>query len=356
MIEAQTYSVSCPPFLVPLSAAAWSEAVTGFEDTTLYQEAAYAAVRWRDKQVCRLALKQGGEIIGLAQIVLRSFPLFPFGGIAYCPHGPLTMRRGRSFEPEIFFAMVEALRQEFSIRRGAVLRLCPPLLGEAEQEGVKRILEKTGFAVNPHISQSRTAILDLTPSLDDLRAGLEKTWRSSLSKAERSRLEVLSGTGDDLLAVFGKLYEEMLARKKFTPGADYHEFIKMQRLLPESRKMRVWVCRYEGRPINAAILSVSGVPIYLFGASGDQPIGVNGSYLLQWDMVKWLKGQGAKLYDLGGIDPEGNPGVTRFKLGLAGKRGKVVALLPAYEIGENRINRLAIEGIEMLRRLKKRAR
>nr|MBP9050143.1 peptidoglycan bridge formation glycyltransferase FemA/FemB family protein [Alphaproteobacteria bacterium] len=103
------------------------------------------------------------------------------------------------------------------------------------------------------------------------------------------------------------------------------------------------------------ILSPFGTPIYLFGASGDQPTGANGSYLLQWEMVKWLKEHGAKTYDLGGIDAEGNPSVTRFKFGLAGKNGREVTLLPAYEIGDNVANRLAIKGVEALRRLKKGA-
>ena len=341
--------------LVPVSAAEWLDSIAGFEDATIYQTAPYATIRWGEPHIHRLVLKQGSEILGAAQIVLRTLPALPFGGIAYSPRGPLTLRHGQNFDPEIFSAMTHALRNEFSIRRKAVLRLSPPLLGEADKQQAQTILEKMGFVANPYISQSRTVLLDLTPSLDDLRAGLEKTWRSSLSKAERSGLEIRSGTSPDLLAIFTTLYEEMLARKKFTPGADYHELIKMQPLLGESEKMRIWVCLYEGRPINATILSPFGTPIYLFGASGDQPTGANGSYLLQWEMVKWLKEHGAKTYDLGGIDAEGNPSVTRFKFGLAGKNGREVTLLPAYEIGDNAANRLAIKGVEALRRLKKGA-
>lgn len=341
--------------LIPVSAEAWSNIVTAFEDATIYQTAPYATIRWGEPHIHRLVLKQGNEILGAAQIVLRTLPALPFGGIAYSPRGPLTLRHGQNFDPEIFSAMTHALRNEFSIRRKAVLRLSPPLLGEADKQQAQTILEKMGFVANPHIPQSRTVLLDLAPSLDDLRAGLEKTWRSSLSKAERSGLEIRSGTSPDLLTIFATLYEEMLARKKFTPGADYHEFIKMQPLLGESEKMRIWVCLYEGRPINATILSPFGTPIYLFGASGDQPTGANGSYLLQWEMVKWLKEHGAKTYDLGGIDAEGNPSVTRFKFGLAGKHGREVTLLPAYEIGDNAANRLAIKGVEALRRLKKGA-
>lgn len=340
--------------LIPLSVEEWPKVVAEFEDATIYQTAAYAAIRWGEPQIHRFALKQGNETLGAAQIVFRTLPTLSFGGIAYSPRGPLTLRYGRTFDPEIFSALLEALRIEFSVRRKAVLRLSPPLLGEEDQKYAQTILEKNGFVATSHTTQSRTLVLDLAPSLDDLRIGLEKTWRSSLSKAERSGLEVRSGTGPEFFEVFTRLYDDMLVRKKFTPGANYLEFIKMQPLLCENQKMRIWVCLHEGRPINGAILSPFGTPIYLFGASGEPPTGANGSYLLQWDMVKWLKEKGAKTYDLGGIDPEGNPSVTRFKFGLAGKHGREVALLPVYEIGDNVLNRLAIKGVETLRHLKKR--
>jgi hypothetical protein len=43
-----------------------------------------------------------------------------------------------------------------------------------------------------------------------------------------------------------------------------------------------------------------------------------GAYLLQWNMIQRLKGSGVRWYDLGGIDPEGNPGVYAFKRGFSG--------------------------------------
>jgi len=43
-----------------------------------------------------------------------------------------------------------------------------------------------------------------------------------------------------------------------------------------------------------------------------------GSYLLQWRAIQWLKGKGCRWYDLGGINPETNPGVYHFKAGLSG--------------------------------------
>ena len=58
--------------------------------------------------------------------------------------------------------------------------------------------------------------------------------------------------------------------------------------------------------------------IYLLGATADDGLNAKGAYLLQWNLIQWLKTKGVRWYDLGGIDPEGNPGVYSFKRGLSG--------------------------------------
>jgi CelD/BcsL family acetyltransferase involved in cellulose biosynthesis len=58
--------------------------------------------------------------------------------------------------------------------------------------------------------------------------------------------------------------------------------------------------------------------IYLLGATNDEGMKSQGAYLLQWTMIKWLKENGIGWYDLGGIDPERNPGVYSFKRGFSG--------------------------------------
>jgi lipid II:glycine glycyltransferase (peptidoglycan interpeptide bridge formation enzyme) len=44
-----------------------------------------------------------------------------------------------------------------------------------------------------------------------------------------------------------------------------------------------------------------------------------GSYLLQWRMMQWLRQRGCRWYDLGGINPQRNPGVYHFKSGFGGQ-------------------------------------
>ena len=67
--------------------------------------------------------------------------------------------------------------------------------------------------------------------------------------------------------------------------------------------------------------------IYLLGATSDDGLNAKGAYLLQWTLIQWLKENGFKWYDLGGIDPEGNPGVYSFKKRIV--RHRRVSINPA---------------------------
>ena len=77
--------------------------------------------------------------------------------------------------------------------------------------------------------------------------------------------------------------------------------------------------RNKGIPVAGPVASAMGdTAIYLLGATSDEGLKSKGAYLLQWTLIKWLKENGFRWYDLGGIDPERNPGVYHFKRGLSG--------------------------------------
>jgi hypothetical protein len=58
--------------------------------------------------------------------------------------------------------------------------------------------------------------------------------------------------------------------------------------------------------------------LYLLGATNEKARDLKASYFLQWRVMMWLKERGASAYDLGGIDPETNPGGYHFKSGFGG--------------------------------------
>jgi lipid II:glycine glycyltransferase (peptidoglycan interpeptide bridge formation enzyme) len=114
------------------------------------------------------------------------------------------------------------------------------------------------------------------------------------------------------------MYDQMRKRKAFETSVDVDEFGRIQRELPESQRMRVMICLQEGTPVAGIVCSAMGDSAsYLLGATSDEGLTSKGAYLLQWAQIQWLKENNFRWYDLGGIDPERNPGVYHFKSGLS---------------------------------------
>src|SRR5262249_48926039 len=147
-----------------------------------------------------------------------------------------------------------------------------------------------------------------------LRKGLDQKWRNQLNGAERNGLRVIEGASEEHFARFLEIYQQMMARKQFETTVDIQEFRSIQQALPLRLKMAVLLCEKDGQALAGMIISSLGENgIYLLGATSDEGMKSKGSYLLQWRAAQLLKERGCRWYDLGGINPERNPGVYHFK-------------------------------------------
>lgn len=325
-MQVAEYTIECEQIEKP----AWSEVLLNFDDATIYQTWSYGAVHWGESNLSHLVLKRNGEVIGLAQLSIKKIPMVNLG-IAYIPWGPLWQKKGNPKNHEVLKHLIQALKKEYVSRRGLLLRIAPNV-AENEQEEIRTLLEREDFHLNKSISPYRTLMLDLSPSLQELRKALDPKWRNKLNGAEKNALTVVDGDSDELYHTFMNLQNETLDRKKYIRGVDYEEFRQIQNELPGPLKMKIMVCEYKGEPINAAICTALGnTGIYLLGASGDKGLQLKGAYLLQWAMIQWLKERHCHWYDLGGIDPETNPGVFHFKAGLSGKDVRHIGQFEACE-------------------------
>ena len=193
-------------------------------------------------------------------------------------------------------------------------------------------LADEGFTPVSHVRTRRSLLVDLAPSLEELRRDLDKKWRNCLSKAERSNLTISHGTSLELFDAFLPVYERMLDRKQLSASADIQKHRRLQQELPEHLKMRVVLASHEGAPCAGAIYTALGdTAVYLFG--GTDPVGMrtSASYLVQWEVIGALKAGGSKHYDLNGIDPVANPGTYHFKQGLGGKKGREVTFAAQFQ-------------------------
>jgi lipid II:glycine glycyltransferase (peptidoglycan interpeptide bridge formation enzyme) len=84
--------------------------------------------------------------------------------------------------------------------------------------------------------------------------------------------------------------------------------------------IRLFFAEYEGRKIATALVSsFARKATYLHGASDNEYRQLMAPQLLQWEIIKTMKAEGANLYDFYGIDEQKWPGVTRFKQGFGGE-------------------------------------
>jgi lipid II:glycine glycyltransferase (peptidoglycan interpeptide bridge formation enzyme) len=317
--------------------AEWSALLRDFADASIYQTWSYGAVRWGEKNLSHLILKRDGQILGLAQASIRSVPLFK-AGIAYVPWGPIWRRKNEEADPRVFQTLVGGLKEEYAGRRKLQLRIAPTV-ADADARGFREFLDHEEFRLSGKIY--RTLVLDLKSPLMDLRKGLDQKWRNQLNRSEKNGLQIVEGTSDELYASFRRLYEEMVARKGFETFVDVDEFGRIQAELEDTSKMMVMLCLVDNEPVAGLVGSAIGdTGIYLLGATNDAGMKAKGSYLLQWRFIEWLKERDCRWYDLGGINPEGNPGVYHFKSGVSGRD---VSHIGEFDFVESRISSAAVK-------------
>jgi len=301
------------------TAAEWSQMLDLFDDANIYQTAAYGAVRWGEKNLSRLVLKRGGEVMGIAQLrIIRPTPL-KFG-IAYLRWGPLWERKDIPLDPEVPIRIVRAIEDEYLGKRKLFLRVIPNAFAGSQRAATMQAAFCRFIGEPPDAGYAyRTFLLDLSPSLDELRKALDPKWRNKLSGAEKNKLEIIAGNGSAEYGTFCRIYDQMRRRKGFETTVNVEEFGRIQETLAEPQRMHVLICQDNGVPVAGLVASAIGdSAIYLLGATSDDGLKSKGAYLLHWTMIQWLKKNGIRWYDLGGIDPEGNPGVYLFKKGFSG--------------------------------------
>ncbi|MGB9433270.1 MAG: peptidoglycan bridge formation glycyltransferase FemA/FemB family protein [Candidatus Acidiferrum sp.] len=299
--------------------AEWADLLDLFNDANLYQTWSYGRVRWGDENLSHLVLKRDGEVQAIAQLRIVRPTSLKFG-MAYLRWGPLCERRGQALDPEVAANMAQALEQEYVSKRRLFVRILPNAFAGSQRAIVLQSAFST-FTLEPLAADNtyRTLVLDLAPSPADLRKKFDPKWRNKLSGAEKNNLKVIAGNGSEEFGTFCKIYKNMRDRKSFETTVDIDEVARIQADLEQRHRLRVLICEDQGVPIAGVVASAMGnSAIYLLGATSDQGLHSKGGYLLQWTVLQWLKQNEIRWYDLGGIDPQGNPGVYTFKKGMSG--------------------------------------
>jgi hypothetical protein len=299
----------------------WNILLKQFADANYRQLAAYssaaaARVKARSENV---AIREDGKLLGLCNVRIRKLPLLPFG-IAYVNGAPLVLKSAESIDPATALSRcLNALRKEFVDRRGHVLRVIGVARADLSPDSANRSFLGAGFVPCTAKGRYRTILVGLMRDLPEIRCGLDQKWRNVLNKAERQGLSVVRGTEAAFFREFGELYSGLLARKNLDVDLGPEFFLGLQDELSEPDRFVVHLAKQGDNVVAGHIGAYHGdTAVYLLGAADEGGLKTNASYLLQWRVIEYAKERGCSWYDLGGIDPQANPNVYRFKARIGG--------------------------------------
>lgn len=332
----------------------WHECMLEFIDGSFYQTWSYGVIHFGERNSSHLVLNHDGKKVGMAQVRIAKAPLVPIG-MAYVNWGPLWRINGKDDEIAHLRNILRALRNEYAIRRKYLLRIVPNIIDNAECKHIKQVFTDEGFTFSDN--PAKTIFLDLSAPVNDLRNNLGRKWRQTLQAGERKHLVVLEGNDSQLGSMAFGIFSQMKRRKGFF-GGDQSEAIAVNRSLPERLKLHYFVCIHDGRPIAAlGCVSFGSYGLPLVSATSAEALSLNAGYVLWWKMIEYYKSLGFPILDMGGVNPNRNPGGYYFKTHILGKTfTRPDSYLGLFDACLNPISKMAFKGVYGLRDFYRKAR
>ncbi|WP_424831775.1 lipid II:glycine glycyltransferase FemX [Ruegeria sp.] len=300
--------------LRPVAPEDWPRISGLFSDLTYEQSLTYAqaAADRIGASAEFVALYDAQDIpIAAACLRIKKIPVLN-RGIAWIAAGPLTCVAGQP-EPsaEMLGAILSKLR-DHARAAGHILRLRFPVQVNPAEDAVAQ----AGFASTDKAATYRTVLINPDQDEEDLMRALHGKWRNPLRNALKADLGLETGSILDLSDRFTHLYEQVRDAKGFQPDIPPEFYYALS---GPDFDHDVLIARKDGEDIGAMTIGCSGsTATYLFGATSDAGRRLNAGHYLMWQAMLYCRERGIKCFDLGGIDPEANPSVTRFKLRTGG--------------------------------------
>lgn len=315
----------------------WNDMVSIFDDFSLMQtwEFGEAKAKIGPWKVWRAVFREGDELVGAAQAMIRTIPLFN-RGLVWINRAPLLKDKDM-LHSDIYIDILKELKKYWVDQKRMYLRIAPPLTAS---DNSYAIFKKAGFSRATDAHGWASEIVDLSLPIEKLRMGLQQKWRNCLNKAERLRVTCEVGNSADLVDELLSDYKSLIQSKSFNTSVTPELIRTIQDFLPDSRKMVVFAGRKDGEKLGSILIATYGKSsMYLIGATNDAGRKVNANHYLIWNAVCEMKKRGYKWFDVGGAHPDNTPrGILHFKRGLRGKPYQLMGEVEAYK--NNFINKL----------------
>jgi peptidoglycan pentaglycine glycine transferase (the first glycine) len=279
-------AVSTHPFGHPLQCWGWGEVKR--------------ASGWRAH---RLALYDGSDFRGGAQVLTRTFPGIPFT-MTYVPRGPVVAPD----DAQALDTLASGLRCHARGQRGIFCKVDP-----AWPTGMSNALTSAGFrASQESVQVTDTYTIDLGQAVDAILVNMRSKTRQYIRKAEREQIEIIRDTSGEHLAACYAIYQETAHRAGFGlhPKQYYDDLFH---LYPAERQY-LYVALREGSPLSFLWMVCAGrQAVEFYGGVANAGQDFKSNYLLKWHAIQEMKAAGYETYDLNG---RVNEGISQFKQGF----------------------------------------
>lgn len=306
---------------------AWDEFVRAHPHGSILQTTGWARLKnrfgWKGYRVWA---KKDDKLVAGAQILFKSAAMRMLR-IGYIPHGPLVDWSDK----EQVDVMINQIDWAVYEHRAGLVKF-EPLVWETEaddwEQAVKTYgLEKTGEAIQP----PRTMVVDITPSEEEILAGMKSKTRYNIRLSAKKGVVVREGAAQDIPA-FAKMMAVTGQRNEFGVHAPEYYGAAYEIFRPLGDCVLL-LAEFEGKPLAGAMIFKCGkMASYLYGASNNEERNRMPTYAVQWAAIQWAKAQGCEKYDLWGVPDaerdqleaefkernDGLWGVYRFKRGFDG--------------------------------------
>jgi lipid II:glycine glycyltransferase (peptidoglycan interpeptide bridge formation enzyme) len=295
--------------------ATW-DAVHAAAAAALQQDWAYgASLAMLGVPVLRARVMQDGEQLAQAQFIVRKWG--NLGAMALCTRGPVW---SKVLPPQEEAKVYAALKNSLPLKGIRFMAITPEVaVGVAHGlRSIRRIM-----------SGMSTVMLDITPSVDELRAQLDRRWRHRLVGGENSDMTI-HRVGTNAGQYRWLLDAEMKQRTdKNLDGLPVQFFDNYVDSRKQPAKNILTLRADRGRDRIAAMLFLvhGEAATYQVGWTSDAGRDLHAHNLILWKGIEALKERGVRMLDLGGVNTIRSAGIARFKMSTG---GKVLTLAGTY--------------------------
>lgn len=216
---------------------------------------------------------------------------------------------------------------------------------------IRSVLRKNGLKPSSfHLNAEHTNILDITRSEDELLANMRRQTRYEIRQSLKQQIRVDFATDEQAFKQFYEVQQETAQRQNFL-APSVKELLAIHDAFDDSA--RIYRAYVDKKPITFGLVIISGNEAdYFEAASKSEARNYPTAYALQWQIIRDLKQQGIKRYNLWGIASNNDPKhryahVTTFKNGFGGDK---VTYVPAHDLVINPLKYLPVKVLETIRK------